>query len=112
MNSMEQQFDNLRRIGGDEFVREMVELFLTATPSYLAAALRAGRTGDWPQLQDAAHSLKANAGYLGAEELRQVAEQLEALARTHQAAELPPLLEQLAATYARARAELQARLNS
>ncbi|MEJ2503996.1 MAG: Hpt domain-containing protein [Gemmatimonadota bacterium] len=56
----------------------------------------------------AAHSLKSTAGNLGARALQDAAEQAEDRAAAEDGEAIPPLLDELEARYAQARAALEA----
>ncbi len=98
----------LDRIGGSEFVVEMIELFLENAPQRLATAREAFETGDTPTLHRAVHSLKSTAANLGARGLQAAAEAAEARAHDEDLDAMPPLLDDLDREYAEARAELEA----
>jgi HPt (histidine-containing phosphotransfer) domain-containing protein len=100
--------DRLIRIGGQEFLVEMIDLFLEHAPERLDAARSALDQGDFPAVYRAAHSLKSTAGNLGARNVQGVAERIETSARAEDAASIGPLLEELARHYRDARVELEA----
>src|SRR3954471_14650433 len=54
------QLAKLKGLGGDEFVQEMVELFLGDTPQQLGEARAALRAGEVGGVQRPVHSLKSN----------------------------------------------------
>lgn len=89
---MDVQLANLRRLGGDKFVREMIELFLDNAPKQIATARSAVQAGDLAVVERAVHSLKSSASNFGAEPLRKLAANLERLAIEKQAAPLAALL--------------------
>jgi HPt (histidine-containing phosphotransfer) domain-containing protein len=95
--------DRLRRLGGDQLVREMIDLFLEHTPMRIEAALVGGQAGDLGAVERAAHSLGSSAGYLGAMTLKEVAGRLEHLAREQQAPAIPPLLQELDESFQQAK---------
>ena len=76
----EEAFAKLLRIGGPQFARSMVDLFLDYAPTKLAAAQTAERTGDWQGVVDAMHPLRTCAGHVGAAAVRALAVEIEGLA--------------------------------
>ena len=98
----------LERIGGDEFVVEMIELFLANAPERLQTARTALDGRDMPTLHRAVHSLKSTAANLGARSVRETAEAAEARARDEDLDALPPLLDDLERSYDEARRALEA----
>lgn len=104
---MDAQIANLRQLGGDQFVREMIDLFLDNSPKQIAAARAAVQAGEFGVVERAVHSLKSSASNFGAEPLRQLAESLERLAIEKQAEPLTGLLPKLEEVFARTRACLE-----
>lgn len=100
--------ERLRRLGGDDLVRRMIELFLEDAPKRIVAARRAVETDDMDGARRAAHSLKSAAGILGARELQTAAERVEEWAGGCDAAEVHGLPGELEALFTAARAELEA----
>ncbi|HUP20347.1 MAG TPA: Hpt domain-containing protein [Gemmatimonadota bacterium] len=102
--------DRLRRLGGDELVREMARLFVRLGAERLAAA-REGLGRDDPEVVErAAHSLKSSAGNVGAGALAEAADRAEqaaeSAARGDAPANLAVLVERMEAEYALAAEEL------
>lgn len=100
--------ERLNRIGGQEFLLEMIELFLENGPQRLAAARAAFDAGDYPALYRAAHSLKSTAGNLGARGLQTTAERVEGLAADETVQGVPALLVELSDGFERVREALEA----
>ena len=70
--------ETLARIGGDqELLRDLCHIFLEESPKLLQALRQAVASGDADGVMRAAHSLKGEAGYLGAVGTSQAAQQLE-----------------------------------
>ena len=67
----------LDRLGGTDFVRQMVELYLQHGPERMRALEQGVRDGDAAQVERAAHSLKSSAGNFGAVRLELAALFLE-----------------------------------
>lgn len=100
--------ERLLRIGGQEFLIEMIDLFLQHAPERIRAAREALAGGDHKALYRAAHSLKSTAGNLGARGLQRVAERVESKAAEMDVETIPPLLEEMARRYEDVRDRLEA----
>ncbi|WP_157271420.1 response regulator [Azohydromonas aeria] len=97
---------SIREIGGEELLRQMVELFVNETPA-MAAALQAALDGDnATAVSDAAHALKSISQNLGAATLGELCRRIELQARAGTVA--VELREALAAAHAQALAALRA----
>ena len=71
----------LERLGGDsQLLSELIEVYLSESPSYLAAAQRALQEKNGQDLARAAHTIKGSAGNFVARATLKAAEQLEAFA--------------------------------
>jgi len=84
--------------GGHELLSEMITIFRDDTPRRIRDILAAIAKGDAEGLSRAGHALKGGAGALGAEAMRLLAAQLEALGRggsTDAGEDLPERLEAL-----------------
>lgn len=97
----------LQRIGGNEFVVEMIDLFLEHAPARLEAARTAYEGGDLPTLHRSVHSLKSTAANLGARALQGAAEAAELRANDEDMEAIPPLLDDLDRFYDEAREQLE-----
>jgi HPt (histidine-containing phosphotransfer) domain-containing protein len=69
----------IRSIGRDGLLEEMVSLFLGETPGRLADIRRAAEDGDDQALRAAAHTLKGSALALGAGSVASVCQELESM---------------------------------
>ncbi|MFN4258662.1 MAG: Hpt domain-containing protein [Gemmataceae bacterium] len=76
-DSIDNQLENLKRLGGAGFVREMIDLFITHGTKQVEAARQASASGDWKTIERTAHSLKSSAGNIGAVELAQLCAHIE-----------------------------------
>jgi HPt (histidine-containing phosphotransfer) domain-containing protein len=85
-----------------------MELFLEEAEPAVTAIREAVRQGDAPALQSAAHRLKGGAALIGATEVRDLAADLDRLAREGSVAGAAPLLDALEVAFARARTALEA----
>ena len=90
----------LEKLGGAEFVGQMIEVFCAHVPEQLAR-LHGNGADAVLEIEQAAHSLKSSARTVGAEALQVVAERLESQARAGAAAELPGLVREAEAAFAR-----------
>jgi len=70
-------FGALRDTTGGDFVRELIDTFLTEAPSMLADLRDSLATGDADRFRRAAHSIKSNANTFGALTLGTLARDLE-----------------------------------
>ncbi|HXX93164.1 MAG TPA: Hpt domain-containing protein [Planctomycetota bacterium] len=98
--------DRLRELGGVALLSKMIDLFLENTPKRIQAALEGERTGNWHEVERAAHSIKSSAANLGLAGLRSLAQQVEALAEVEESGPLLPLLQELEACYPLVRVRL------
>jgi HPt (histidine-containing phosphotransfer) domain-containing protein len=92
----------LRKLSGEtaandsqEFVCEVIELFLALGPESYAIARSACEAGDAQSLARAVHKLQTQAAYFGARRVVQVCRQLEQLGFRGQLTRCEPLLDQL-----------------
>ncbi len=72
---------NLRDLGGDEFLDEVIDAFLADAPELVATLRRALDEGSSEELRRAAHTLKSNGATLGATEFAELCRTLEARAK-------------------------------
>jgi HPt (histidine-containing phosphotransfer) domain-containing protein len=73
--------ENLRELGGDGFVSEVVETFLADAPTLLSTLRQALENKSADELRRAAHTLKSNGATLGAEQFATLCRELEQRAR-------------------------------
>jgi HPt (histidine-containing phosphotransfer) domain-containing protein len=69
--------ESLRELGGEEFLGELIDTFLTEAPTMLATIRSSIEQGDADELRRAAHTLKSNAATFGAEVLAERCRELE-----------------------------------
>jgi HPt (histidine-containing phosphotransfer) domain-containing protein len=91
----------------DAFLREMVEVFVADTPLRIAELEESLASDDGVRFTRAAHSIKGSSANLGASALKAVAERVERESRARPIAQLAPMVEEIRAEFARARAELE-----
>jgi len=90
----------LRKLGGPDFVCQMIDLFLEEAPERLAAARSAASAGNLIAVSDAAHSLKSSALNFGATALGGIAGKIELQTRANQGQNVPELLSEMEDAYA------------
>ena len=99
--------DRLRSLGGAGLLQKMIGLFLEHTPKRLRAATEGEKSGDWYQVERAAHSLKSSAGHLGLTGIQSLARDVEGLAERGQSAGLAALIRQIECLFQAAQTYLQ-----
>jgi HPt (histidine-containing phosphotransfer) domain-containing protein len=85
--------------GAYGLVREMITIFREDTPRRIQDILTAAAQGQAEELSRAGHAIKGGAGALGAEALRVLAAELEALGRGGESNAGPDLAERLETTF-------------
>ena len=85
----------LREIGGDDLVRDLMATFAERTPERLRSAESSHAVGDLEGAAAALHSLRSAAGTVGARRLADLAGRLERAARGHGDDDLVTGLEEL-----------------
>jgi two-component system, sensor histidine kinase and response regulator len=96
----------LKKLGGDELVHRMIDLFLPHVQSKVDAARSAAASGKLEELERAAHSIRSSSGNLG-DELGYIAGEVERLASGKRSEEVAQLLPGLEAAFSRARRRLE-----
>ena len=87
--------DRLRRFGGQELARDMIQMFVEDTPQRIATARDAVALGDAGVVEHAAHSMKGSCAQFGATAMQRLAREVEVRAQRRELADVPPLLEAL-----------------
>ncbi|HSJ31313.1 MAG TPA: Hpt domain-containing protein [Longimicrobiales bacterium] len=72
--------ERLRRLGGANLVRQMLELYLAQGPQRIRSLLDGAATEEADRVERSAHTMKSSAGNVGALRLQLTAEGLEAAA--------------------------------
>ncbi|MFC1619709.1 Hpt domain-containing protein [Candidatus Neomarinimicrobiota bacterium] len=93
--------ERLRKLGGDNFVVELIDTFLMHVSQKMEEALTGEREGNLEAVERAVHSIKSSAGNLGAQQLQDLSAQIEQLAEDKQSKPIPPLMRDLEAAFAR-----------
>lgn len=100
---------NLRSLNpddGDEFLREIRDIFVEDTPKRIDELESSLRTEDLGKFTRAAHSIKGSSANLGALMLRAAAERLEHHSRHQGFADAAPMIAEIKVEFERARTEL------
>ncbi|MGH7997791.1 MAG: Hpt domain-containing protein [Opitutaceae bacterium] len=104
----ESAIEQLRSLGspndGDDFLREVVAVFLDDSPVRIAELGAALRAGDALRFTRAAHSLKGSAANIGAASMKMIADVLEQRSRERGLAGLGPEVDDLQAAFVRTKA--------
>lgn len=99
--------DELRSIGGDELVREMMGTFVRFATAHSARLHEAAAHGDLEGGATIAHTLKSSARQLGANQLAEVCASAELAARGGDAAGFLQWTEEVGAAFVDARAWME-----
>ena len=67
--------------GSNEFMVEMIELFLIQTPGYFEQLDQLIEKGNWPRVADIAHKIKPTLAFMGADSARESMAEIEQNAR-------------------------------
>ena len=101
--------DNLRALNpgdNDEFLREIIGIFLEDTPGRLTELDTSLASGDLNTFTRAAHSIKGSSANLGALSLRAAAEKLEHHARKDGMRDVAPMIADIKHEFARVKSTL------
>jgi CheY-like chemotaxis protein/HPt (histidine-containing phosphotransfer) domain-containing protein len=91
--------ENLRELGGDGFVAEVVDTFLDDAPALLATLRTSHEAGDTEELRRAAHTLKSNGQTFGAARFSELCRELEERARRDDLDDTSELVERIDREY-------------
>jgi len=92
--------DSLRELGGDGFVVEVIDTFLSDAPVLVVTLRTTHEQGDQEALRRAAHTLKSNGEIFGARRFSELCRELEAHARSGELDGTAELLERIEHEYA------------
>src|SRR5581483_3646861 len=95
----ESAFQNLRELGGDEFLAEVIDTFVADGPTLIEMLRRSLEAGDAPEFRRAAHTLKSNGATLGAAAFSEHCRELEQLARDDRLESADELVAQIEEEY-------------
>ncbi len=90
---------NLRDLGGDEFLGEVIDAFLGDAPQLLATLHSSLEDANTEELRRVAHTLKSNGATLGAEGFADLCRTLEQHAKAGDLDEAPPLVARIEQQY-------------
>lgn len=99
--------ERLRKWGGADLPRTMIDIFLNHTPERLVQMREGVARKDAREAETGAHSLKSSAGNVGATRLQALCQAAEMLAEAGDLDAVGGLLGELEGAYAAARAELE-----
>ena len=85
----------------------MIDLFLDYAPKRITDAFAAQRAADLLGVAKAVHPLRSGGGHVGAFQIRDLAARIEGLANQEKAEQIPSLLRELEAAFARAQVQLE-----
>jgi HPt (histidine-containing phosphotransfer) domain-containing protein len=94
---------------GEEFLTDLVKAFLDDAPTQLEALRDGVERGDAETARRAAHTLKGNGATFGAASFSELCKGLEERAKSGDLSGAGPLVDEVAAEYARVEAALRAR---
>ena len=99
--------ERLLDLGGPAFLKQMIGLFLDLAKTKLEAARVAETAGDLPGIAKAVHPLRSSGGNVGSRAILDLATRIEELARQQQGEQIPALLRELEAAFARVKPRLE-----
>lgn len=105
----QQAIENLRALNpddNDEFVREIIAIYLEDTPARIAEMEQSLAANDTPKFTRAAHSVKGSSSNLGAMSVRSLAEKLEHQSAKEGLGNVTDLIATLKNEFAKTQAEL------
>jgi CheY-like chemotaxis protein/HPt (histidine-containing phosphotransfer) domain-containing protein len=91
--------ENLRDLGGDEFLGEVVDAFLADAPQLLETLRRSLASRNAEELRRAAHTLKSNGATLGAKDFAELCRTLEQRAKDGELDDASELVDQIEEEY-------------
>jgi HPt (histidine-containing phosphotransfer) domain-containing protein len=100
-------FEELKQMSGADFIGELVDTFLEDGPKLVGELKAALKAGDAEAFRRAAHSLKSNGATFGANQLSQLAKELEMIGKENRLAETGDKIAALDSSLTLAAAELK-----
>jgi CheY-like chemotaxis protein/HPt (histidine-containing phosphotransfer) domain-containing protein len=91
--------ENLRELGSDDFLSEVIDAFLDDSPALLATLRYSLNDEDADELRRAAHTLKSNGSTFGAKDFSELCRELEERAKTGQLAGASELVNRIEQAY-------------
>ena len=101
-------FEELKQMSGEDFINELIDTFIEDAPTMIAEMKSALEGDDADTFRRAAHSMKSNAATFGANELAELAKELEMLGKDNKLNETGDRLKSMEEAYASAKEELEA----
>jgi CheY-like chemotaxis protein/HPt (histidine-containing phosphotransfer) domain-containing protein len=95
--------EQLRKLGGDAFAAQMIEVFLEYAGRKIAEGRQAYAAGDLTGVENALHPIKSSAGNVGARQIQDLALRIENLAKQRQREAVGPLLAEIEQAFASAK---------
>ncbi|HEY9708565.1 MAG TPA: response regulator, partial [Oculatellaceae cyanobacterium] len=105
--SVLQAFRNTMGPNADQFLAQLIEIYLEETPSLLQVMDTAQAQSDATAIKESAHTLKSSSASLGAITLSNLCEQLENLGNSQTTPESLEIISHIEAEYARVKVALQ-----
>ncbi len=99
MNLDDDALQNLRDLGGEDFLGEVIDAFLADAPTLLATLRSSLDEGNTEELRRAAHTLKSNGATLGAKGFAELCRTLEQRAKAGELDDAVELVGQIEAEY-------------
>ncbi len=94
-----ERISNLEKIGGQQFVRKMIDSFYRNVSQKIESAKEGLRIGNLEAVERAAHSIKSSAGNLGATKLENISENIEKIAELNEDINYVALISELENAY-------------
>jgi HPt (histidine-containing phosphotransfer) domain-containing protein len=92
--------ESLRELGGEEFLAEVIDTFLSDAPALVAALRTTYEEGDTEGLRRTAHTLKSNGQTFGAGRFSELCQELELRARSDELDGTTELVDRIEREYA------------
>jgi HPt (histidine-containing phosphotransfer) domain-containing protein len=70
--------------GNNEFIIEMIDLFLAQTPGHIDELLAAVSAMDWKKIAELAHKVKPTLAFMGVESVKEVMAEIESNGRNEE----------------------------
>jgi HPt (histidine-containing phosphotransfer) domain-containing protein len=99
VNLDDEALGNLRELGGNEFLGEVIDAFLADAPELIATLRRSLDEQNGEELRRAAHTLKSNGATLGAEQFAELCRTLEQRAKSGELDGAPELVDRVEQEY-------------
>ncbi len=112
MNVIDQEpLDMIRRVGGDELLEQLIEIFLIDTPQRIKEGQDAIVSDDFKTAERSFHSLVSMSGNMGATSMMDLARNLEQLASIKNKEEILPKITEIETIFSNVKMELNKLIN-